>query len=200
MVVYKGRERLRRITTLCLLLPRMVTPVSASLVFRFMLNYETGIVNYLLGRFDLPRLPFFSEPILAMASLIFIGVWQHVGFDYLLIMTGLMGISEQMIEAAEVDGANWWSRVRHIIIPLLKPVLIVVVLFGAINSFQVFDFVYMTTGGGPGGTTEVVGIYLYRKLLLASEFGYSAALSVVLLAISLLMSVTLIRALRRESI
>ncbi|HHV63003.1 MAG TPA: sugar ABC transporter permease [Firmicutes bacterium] len=200
LFVYRDRPWLRKVTTLGLLLPRMMTPVSAALVWRFMLNYETGIINYLLSLLNIPRLSFLTDPFLAILSLTVIGVWQHIGFDFLLLVTGLMAMPNEILEAAQVDGANWWERLRYVILPVLKPVMVVVILFGVINSFQVFDIVYMTTGGGPAGATQVLGIYLYRKLFLASQFGPSAAISVVLLFISLLISVSLIRVLRREEL
>lgn len=200
LLVYKKRAWLRRVTTLALLLPRMVTPVSAALVWRFMLNYEIGVINYFLSLLHIPRLAFLTDSVLAMSSLVAIGVWQHMGFDFLLILAGLMGIPEEMLEAARVDGAGGLKRFTHIIFPVLKPVLTVVILFGTIYSFQVFDIIYMTTGGGPAAATQVLGIYLYRKLFLASQLGAAAAISVILLFISLVVTFSLIALLTREEL
>jgi multiple sugar transport system permease protein len=198
LAVYKKRAGLRKITTVCLLLPKMITPVSAALVWRFMLNFETGIINYFLSLFHIPHISFLTHPVTAMITLNIIGVWQNLGFSFLLLVTGLMAISNEIIEAAEVDGATWLKRLRYIIIPSLKPVMIVVILFAVINSFQAFDTIFMTTGGGPAEATQVLSIYLYRKLFIASSFGSSAAVSVILLIISLFISISLIKILRRR--
>ncbi|HLW31109.1 MAG TPA: sugar ABC transporter permease [Aequorivita sp.] len=197
LAVYKGRTRLRQITTICLLLPKMVTPVAAALVWRFMLNYETGIINYFMSLFHIPRISFLTNSVSAMITLNIIGVWQHLGFSFLLIVTGLMAISNEILEAAEVDGTTWFQKLRHIIIPILRPVLTVVSLFAIINSFQAFDTIFMTTGGGPAEATQVLSIYLYRKLFIASSFGSAAAVSVILLVISLFISFSMIRVLKK---
>lgn len=197
LAVYKGRTRLRQITTICLLLPKMITPVAGALVWRFMLNYETGIINYFLSLLHIPHISFLTNPFLAMVTLNIIGIWLNLGFSFLLIVTGLMSISNEIFEAAEVDGATWFKKIRYIIIPMLRPVLTVVILFAIINSFQTFDSIFMTTGGGPAEATQVLSIYLYRRLFIASSFGSAAAVSVILLIISLFISFCLIKAFKK---
>ncbi|NLY74568.1 MAG: sugar ABC transporter permease [Firmicutes bacterium] len=197
LALYKKRAVLRKITTICLLLPKMITPVAAALIWRFMLNYETGVINYFLSLLHIPRVAFFTHPVMAMITLNIIGVWQSLGFTFLLLVTGLMAMPNQIIEAAEVDGANWFKRLWYIIIPTLKPVILITTLFAVIHSFQVFDTIFMTTQGGPAEATQVLSIYLYRKLFGACHFGSSGAISVIMLIISLCISIGMIMVLKK---
>ena len=198
MLTYRERTVLRKVTTISLLLPKMVTPSASALIWRFMLNYETGIINYFLTVLNLPKVAFLTNASTAMISLSVIGVWQNVGFSYLLILSGLMAISYEIIEASLVEGANLLNRIRYIIFPAMKPVLTVVTLFAVINAYQTFDSVYITTGGGPAEATQVASIFLYRKLFMSSQMGIAASISVILLIVSFLISLILIKALKRR--
>ena len=198
MMTYRRRTTLRKVTTISLILPKMITPAAAALIWRFMLNYETGIVNYFLTVLNFPKIAFLTNPSTAMATLNVIAVWQNIGFTYLLILSGLMAMSYEVIEASMVEGANFINRLRYIVVPTLKPVLTVVSLFAIINAFQTFDSIYMTTGGGPGGTTQVASIFLYRKLFMSSQIGMAASISVILMIIGFMISILLIKALRRR--
>ncbi|WP_195282537.1 carbohydrate ABC transporter permease [Harryflintia acetispora] len=197
LATYRGRRRLRYATTVCLLLPKMITPAASALIWRFMLNYETGVVNYFLSRLGVSKVAFLTDSASAMPTLSVIGVWQNIGFSYLLLLAGMMAMPYEMIEASLVDGARFGTRLRYILLPALRPVLTVVLLFAIINAFQTFDAIYMTTGGGPGEVTQVASIYLYRKLFISSQMGEAAAISVVLLLISFAISLVLVKVMKR---
>lgn len=198
LVTYRGRTVLRGIVTICLLLPKMITPAASALIWRFMLNYETGIINYFLSSLGLQKIAFLTNPKTAMVTLNVIGVWQNIGFSFLLIIAALMGLPNDVMEASMVDGATYFKRIRYVVFPHLKNVMMVVCLFAIINAFQTFDVIYMTTSGGPAELTQVASIYLYRKLFTSSQMGEAAAISVILLLISLLISFAMTVMLRRK--
>lgn len=198
LLLYRHRHRLRTITTVGLLLPLMTTPVAAALIWRFMLNYQVGIVNYLIEQIGLGKMAFTSNSTLALASVIGIDVWQHTAFCFLVLLAGLMGISTDMLEASSIDGASYRQQLRYVILPLMWPVLLVVVLFRAMGAFQAFDHIFILTRGGPARATEMLSIYLYDALFIRGDFGYGAAISFVILVIVSIISVALI-ALGRKS-
>jgi multiple sugar transport system permease protein len=192
MLTYHNRTFLRRLVTICLLLPKMVTPSAIALIWRLILNYETGIINYFMQIFGLTKVAFLTDTLTAMLTLSVIGVWQNVGFSYLLILAGLMSMPYEMIEASFVDGASLIRRFQFIILPYLKQVLTVVVLFAVMGAFQTFDTIYTTTGGGPGDATRVASLFLYSKLMMSGKLGEAASISVFLLFISLCISIVLV--------
>ena len=198
LATYRGRRVLRGLVTICLLLPKMITPAASALIWRFILNYETGVINYFLSSLGLKKVAFLTDAGTAMATLNVIGVWQNIGFSFLLIIAALMGLPHEVMEASMVDGATYFKRIRYIVLPHLKNVMMVVCLFAVINAFQTFDSIYMTTNGGPAELTQVASIYLYRKLFTSSQMGEAAAISVILLLISLLISFVMTLMLRRK--
>lgn len=200
LMVFRGHTRGRKAVTIITLLPKMVTPVAISLVWRFMLNYETGVINYFLECLGLSRISFLTDSNWAMVTVVLINVWQHLGFSFLLLVSGMINISPDLIEASRLDGASLPGQVRYLILPIILPVLSVALMFAVISSFQVFDTIYMTTGGGPAGSTMVLGILQYRKLFIAGQFGVGSAMAIVLLALSLCISMLLLKLSRREAL
>ena len=199
LLLYRSRRRLRTVTTVGLLLPLMTTPVAAALVWRFMLNYQVGIVNYLIQQLGFSKVAFTGDSTLALAAIIGIDVWQHTAFCFLVILAGLMGISTDILDASSVDGASYGQQLRHIILPLMWPVLLVVVLFRVMGAFQAFDHIFILTRGGPARATEVLSIFLYDTLFIRGDFGAGAAISFVILVGAAIVSIVLILLMRRST-
>jgi multiple sugar transport system permease protein len=140
-----------------------------------------GSVNSLLGHLGLGPFPFLSSPHGALASVIGIQVWKGAPYDMLIFVAGLAGIDRQLYEAAALDGASAWRRLRHITIAELRPVTTIVIILGVIAGLRVFTEVYVLTNGGPGGSTEVAVTYAYHTGVQNNDLGYASAISTLLL-------------------
>lgn len=178
------------------LLPYFVANVVVALVWFFMLDYQIGVVNVLLGKLGVDPQAFFGDPALALPTIALINVWRHMGYTALLIFAGLQTIAPQLYEAASLDGASAWRQFRSITLPLLRPVLALVLVVTVTGSFQIFDTVAVTTGGGPVDATRVIYLYIYDLAFAQLDFGYASALSVVLFAVLLVVALVQLRLLR----
>jgi multiple sugar transport system permease protein len=174
-----------------ILTPYLVSNVVAALVFFWILDFQLGIGNQILEWIGLDRIGFFTSENWAIPTVALVNVWRHMGYTALLIFAGLQAIPGSLYEAARVDGASEGRMFRSITLPLLRPILGLVLIISVIGSFQVFDTISVTTGGGPINATRVLQIYIYENAFAQFDFGYASALSVAMLAI--LMIVTFIQ-------
>lgn len=170
------------------LLPVMITPLSVGLFWSYLLNPLLGLVNYILSVFHLPPQTWLATPGQALAALIGIYLWQWTPFVAMLVLAGLLGISKEIYESSEVDGAHWWNRVLQIDLPLLKKVLSVAVILSVVQIIQTFDLVLATTNGGPGTSTMVSGFAVYRDAFKYFQTGKGAAESIVIMALTVILS------------
>ncbi|MFQ6171580.1 carbohydrate ABC transporter permease [Oryzobacter sp. R7] len=166
-----------------ILLPYLIAPVIAALLWFWMLDYQIGIVNSFLEWSGIGRIAFFGNESWAIPTIAFVNVWKHMGYTALLIFAGLQTIPTSVYEAAAVDGSTEWKTFWRITLPLLRPVLVLVLIITVTGSFQVFDTVAVTTGGGPGNASRVIQVYIVERAFERSDFGYAAALSAVLFVI-----------------
>ncbi len=183
-----GRGLARTLT----LIPWVLPTSALALGWIWMFNDQFGVVNDLLLRVGVLSQPraWLGEPVGASTALVLADVWKTTPFIALLVLAGLQTIPQQLYDAAAIDGASRWQRFRRITLPMLQPVLFVAVLFRALQSFGIFDLVYVMTGGGPGGATEMVALTTYRTFMRYLDFGYGATLlvagSVVMAALTAL--------------
>ncbi|TFD93042.1 sugar ABC transporter permease [Cryobacterium lactosi] len=166
-----------------LLLPFLVANVIVALLWFWMLDYQIGIVNEVISWLGLPRIAFFGSEQWAIPTIAGVNVWRHMGYTALLVFAGLQAIPHHVYEVASLDGASRTRTFWSITMPLLRPVLALVLVVTVIGSFQVFDTVAVTTGGGPVNATRVIQMYIYQKAFGESDFGYASALSVILFVI-----------------
>ena len=166
-----------------ILAPYLVSNVVAALVFLWILDFQLGIGNQLLEWVGLDRIGFFTTEDWVIPTIALVNVWRHMGYTALLIFAGLQAIPNQLYEAARVDGAGELRMFTSITLPLLRPILGLVLIISVIGSFQVFDTVSVTTGGGPVNASRVLQVYIYENAFAQFDFGYAAALSVAMLAI-----------------
>jgi multiple sugar transport system permease protein len=169
----------RGLVRAAVLVPWAVPTVVSAKMWAWMLDPETGIVNYALGTRGLDWL---GRPALAIHAAIATDVWKTTPFVALLLLAGLEAIPADLYRAARVDGATPWRTFREITLPLLRPALLVAALFRALDAFRVFDAVFVLTGGGPANTTETLSIYAYRRLFQTLDFGTGSALSLATFA------------------
>jgi multiple sugar transport system permease protein len=153
----KGRSVLRGVY----FLPVVTSWIVVALVWRWLLNPSSGVVNVVLGWFGVAGPGWWADPAWAMPSIIIASAWKDLGFVMVILLAGLQAIDPELMDAARVDGAGWWRRLFSVVLPLLSPSTFFVIVISLINGFQVFDQVYAMTGGGPGGSTQVVVQQIY---------------------------------------
>lgn len=181
----KGRAFLRGIY----FLPVVTSWIVVALVWRWLLSPSNGVVNVALGWFGIDGPGWWTDPAWAMPSIILASAWKDLGFVMVILLAGLQAIPQELQDAAKVDGAGWWRRLRSVTLPLLSPSTFFVVVISLINGFQVFDQVYAMTGGGPGGATQVVVQQIYDLTFRYGRAGEASALSwllfIVILAVTI---------------
>jgi multiple sugar transport system permease protein len=185
---FRGKGLMRTV----LLIPWAIPTVVSAKMWEWLYNPDFGLLNYLLGM----RINWLGSPALALHAAIFMDVWKTTPFVALLLMAGLQTIPRELYQAARIDGATAWMAFRAITLPLLKPVILVVLIFRTLDAFRVFDAVYVLTGGGPANTTETLSIYAYKVLFQTLQFGYGSAIAVTVFFFVGLITLLYVRQLR----
>ena len=175
------RRGKRWVRTLAIL-PIVVPPVAIGSMWKLMYNYDFGIFNQALLALGLSPVNWLGSAHLALASVIAVDVWHWVPFVFLIMFAAVEGIPPELLEAAHVDGATRFQAIRLVMLPLLRPAIVVAFLFRAILAFKVFDEVFLLTGGGPGTSTELVNLHLYKVFFEQNQLGYGALLSLAVIA------------------
>lgn len=186
--VLPGRTLFRSI----IFLPLVISGVATGVLGTWMFDQYNGFFNKALTALGFGAINWQSDGKWAMVSLILMTLWQRVGFDMLIYLAGLQGVSPELHEAAEIDGASGWQRFRRITFPLLGPSTFFLLVMNIIYSFQVFDTVWAMTRGGPDYSTTTVVTYAYRESFDEHGpqlLGYGAAIGIVIYAITLLITV-----------
>jgi multiple sugar transport system permease protein len=168
-----------------LILPMAISGVATALIGTLIFDQNSGVLDKLLRSVGLPAVPWQSGGTAAFASVVLVTLWWRVGFNMLIYLAGLQGISPELYEAARLDGANDWQRFRHLTVPLVGPSSFFLLIMNVIYSFQVFDIVFVLTGGGPGNATSVLVTYAYEQGFVTRDQGYAAAIGMVLLVLTL---------------
>ena len=178
-------------------LPVVTSWVVVSLLWRWLLNPSDGVVNWLLGRVGIDGPGWWTDRNWAMPSVILASAWKDLGFVMVILLAGLQAIDPTLHEAATIDGAGGWRRLRSVTLPLLTPSLFFVVVISLINGFQVFEQVWVMTDGGPAGASTVVVEQIVKNTFQYGRAGYAAAQSVVLFVIILLVTAAQLRLQKR---
>lgn len=193
--VVRGSGLLRTL----ILIPTMLTPAVAAINFRVMLNYDYGIINYLIAGLGFSPQAWVSQPGVApMAALVLTDVWRSTPFFVLVLSSGLLALPQEMLEAADVDGAKSWRKLLSVKLPLLLPLVLVTVLFRVIDLLRTFDIVYVLTQGGPGTSTTVTSLQIYNDLNIGNFTSYASTEAVIMMLLTAIVSVCLIRVLRSQ--
>jgi multiple sugar transport system permease protein len=183
-----------------LLVPMMLPTVVVGVVWRLLLHPNFGAINGTLKQIGIntENLTWTASPRLAFLAVIAVDVWQWTPFVFLVLLAGLQAIPQEPYEAALIDGSTRWQTFRHVTLPLLKPAILIVLLLRTMDWLRVFDQVFILTEGGPGFATEMISLYIYRTAFRFFDFGYAAAMSFVLLAVTNVVSVVYLKVLRDE--
>lgn len=166
-------------------LPVVTSWIVVALVWRWLLNPSTGVVNTVLGWVGIDGPGWWTDPVWAMPSIILASAWKDLGFVMVILLAGLQAINPELVDAARVDGAGWWRRLWSVTLPLLSPSTFFVIVISLINGFQVFDQVYAMTKGGPNGASEVVVQQIYDLTFRYGSAGEASALSWILFVVVL---------------
>lgn len=172
-----------------LILPMAVSGVATALIGLLVFDENSGILNELLRFVGLPAVNWQSGGVAAFASIVLVTLWWRVGFNMLIYLAGLQGISPQLLEAATLDGATAAQRLRLVVVPLLGPQSFFLLVINVIYSFQVFDLVFVMTGGGPQDATSVLVTYAYQTGFVTRDQGYAAAIGMVLLLLAVVFTI-----------
>lgn len=188
---YRGRGLVRA----AVLIPWAIPTVVAALLWRFMFDSQAGIANAVAMKVGLMDEPFvwFISATAAWVPVVLADVWKMTPFVTLLLLAGLQNIDASLYEAARIDGASAWQQFRHVTLPLLKPAILVALIFRTLDAFRVFDLIYVLTGGGPGTSTEPIALYTFNSLLQNLRFGYGSALSVLVFLVTFALALVYIR-------
>jgi multiple sugar transport system permease protein len=192
----RGQRHWRRVALALLLLAWALPSVVTAKMFEWLYHPSGGLVNFLLGG---RAINWLGDPALALPALIVADVWRTTPFVALLCYARLLTIPPELYEAGQVDGAAGWQAFARITWPLVRPILLVVLLFRTLDALRAFDLMFVLTGGGPAGSTETLTVYAYRALFQTLQVGFGAAIGVVVFALVMLVAVGYLRLINRES-
>jgi multiple sugar transport system permease protein len=175
------------------LLPMMATPAAIALIWVLMMNPTLGVLNHLLSLVGLPPQLWVSDRRTALWALALVDTWEWTPLITLIALAGLSVLPQEPYEAARIDGASPWQLLWQITLPLLRPTIVVAVLFRSIDALKTFDIIYVMTQGGPGDASETMNIYIYLTAFQYLQMGYASALLVLFFAVVLGVSLMFIR-------
>lgn len=166
-----------------LLLPMMIAPICVGLIWRYMFDVNIGPINGWLSTFGLQP-AWLAEPDLAFFAICVTDIWQFTPFVFVLALAGLQGIDQSAVEAAKIDGATALQTIRYVKLPMIAPILMITILMRLIDALRGLEVVYAMTNGGPGLSTELFSLHIYKSAFVTQRMGHSAALSICLLVVT----------------
>lgn len=170
-------------------LPVITSAAGISIVFGYMFSEDFGVVNHYLGQLGLEKVPWLTSQRWSLITVVIAALWQRLGFTFILFVAGLQNIPRDLYEAAALDGATGWTRLRTITVPLLSPTILFATVITVIDSLQVFDQPYILTTGGPGDSSRTVVMMIQESAFQNLRFGYGSAIAVVLFLVIMLFTI-----------
>lgn len=189
-VLVNAPMRGRNFYRIVVFLPYPITPVAIAIIWKWMYNKDVGLINYVLREIGIVEqgIPFLQSFTWALPSVIMTSVWQVLGYFVILILAGLQTIPNDLYESAELDGATPVSQFFRITLPLIRSTLFLCFIVGIINSFTVFDMIYVMTNGGPGHATEILITNIYKNAFTFNKIGFAAAMTVFMFVFLLIVT------------
>jgi ABC-type sugar transport system permease subunit len=193
---FRGRGVVRA----AVFIPWAVPTVVSAELWKTMFDPQQGFVNYILTELHLPlaSTTWLDGTWTAWAALLIADAWRNTPFMAIVLLAGLQVIPHDIYEAAKIDGASAWQTFHKLTLPLLRPALVVALIFRTLSSFMIFDVVYIMTGGGPGTSTQVLSYLNYQAFLTDFDFGYGGAISVAMVVMALIIAAVYVRSFRIE--
>ncbi len=165
------------------ILPMMVAPIAVGLTWRYLFDAQFGLINAVLAVFGVAAKGWLADETLAFAAIIIADIWQWTPFVFIMVIAGLANVDSSVLEAARVDGARWWTTTMRVKLPMIAHVLAITLVMRLIDAFRVLEVIYVLTFGGPGDSTEVLSLHIYKTAFIGQKLGAASAISVLLLVV-----------------
>ncbi len=165
------------------ILPMMIAPIAVGLAWRYMFDAQFGLINALLKAVGLNAQIWLADPQLAFIAIVIADIWQWTPFVFIMMIAALAGIDSSVIEASRIDGARWWQQTFLVKLPMVMHVIAITLMMRLIDAFRVLEVIYVLTFGGPGDSTEILSLHIYKTAFIGQQLGVAAAVSVLLLLV-----------------
>ena len=165
------------------ILPMMIAPIAVGLAWRYMFDAQFGLINAVLGLVGIKAMTWLADPTLAFIAIVIADIWQWTPFVFIMMLAALAGVDSAVLEAARIDGARWWQQIFLVKLPMVMHVIAITLMMRLIDAFRVLEVVYVLTFGGPGNSTEILALHIYKTAFVGQQMGVAAAVSVLLLVV-----------------
>lgn len=192
-LLLNARTRFVEVLRTIFIVPMVLPPIVVGIIWKIFFTPDVSIIYWLLNLVGLPQPPWLDHPVLALWALVISDTWEWFPFVFLILLAALQMLPEEPLEAARIDGASTWQLFWYVKLPLLRPAILVAVLFRLIDSVKAFPHIFIMTLGGPGAATEATNFYTYLLAFSYSHIGYAAAIVVIMLTAVLAISLLLVR-------
>lgn len=199
LLLNQPRLRFRNVYLCILLIPLLVSPIAVGLIWRLLLHPDLGAVNWMFRQIGLSAQEWLSTKSTAMPAVVGVDVWHETSLLLVVLLAGLASLPREPIEAARVDGASGLQILFTVTLPLMAPVILIAALIRMISAMKTYDLIYILTSGGPGGATETISFRIWKIGFTNLNMGQAAAASILLLLAIMLLTMVLIRVMRRET-
>jgi multiple sugar transport system permease protein len=170
------------------ILPMMIAPIAVGLAWRYLFDAQFGPINALLKLVGLNPITWLADPQWAFVAIVVADIWQWTPFVFIMMIAALAGLDSAVLEAAQMDGANWWQQTFSIKLPMVMHVIAITLMMRLIDAFRVLEVIYVLTFGGPGDSTEILALHIYKTAFVGQQLGVAAAISVLLLVVVVALS------------
>ena len=165
------------------ILPMMIAPIAVGLTWRYLFDAQFGLLNALLGLLGAAPVAWLAQEHTALIAIIVADIWQWTPFVFIMMIAGLANVDNSVLEAASIDGASWWQTTWRVKLPMVRDVIAITLLMRLIDAFRVLEVIYILTFGGPGDSTEILSLHIYKTAFVGQRLGSAAAISVLLLVV-----------------
>jgi multiple sugar transport system permease protein len=165
------------------ILPMMIAPIAVGLTWRYLFDAQFGLLNAILGVFGAAPVGWLAQEHTAFIAIIIADIWQWTPFVFIMMIAALANVDGAVLEAARIDGANWWQTTFRVKLPMIMHVIAITLLMRLIDAFRVLEVIYILTFGGPGDSTEILSLHIYKTAFVSQRLGSAAAISVLLLLV-----------------
>ena len=165
------------------ILPMMIAPIAVGLIWRYLFDAQFGLLNAILGVFGAAPVGWLAQEHTAFIAIVIADIWQWTPFVFIMMIAALANVDGAVLEAARIDGANWWQSTFRVKLPMIMHVIVITLLMRLIDAFRVLEVIYILTFGGPGDSTEILSLHIYKTAFISQRLGSAAAISVLLLVV-----------------
>jgi multiple sugar transport system permease protein len=165
------------------ILPMMIAPIAVGLAWRYLFDAQFGLINALLKAVGLNAQTWLADPTLAFIAIVIADIWQWTPFVFIMMIAALANLDSSVMEASRIDGARWWQQTLFVKLPMVMHVIAITLMMRLIDAFRVLEVIYVLTFGGPGDSTEILALHIYKTAFVGQQLGVAAAISVLLLIV-----------------